>query len=167
MLTYKNRPCFYITKGSDRIYIAQSPNKNLVSDVISKIQKMEGWVAYDFYGNALQDNIVLSYLWMLQSDIDNIFRNEISGQVIWNILNTPIIVSQVRAEVLMTDFSQFQSTTEESVLAKIAPIIPLLSVGMYHTASKNILALPIDEFLTEERKQKWEKLLLSTNAIPL
>lgn len=167
MLTYKNRPCFYITKGSERIYIVQSPNMALVSDVISKIQKMEGWVAYDFYGNAIQDNIVVSYLRMLQSDIDGIFRNEIDGQVVWNILNTPIIVSQVRAEVLMTDFSKFQATTEDSVLAKIASIIPLLSVGMYHTASKGILALPIDEFLTEERKQKWATLLLTTNAVPV
>ena len=164
--TFALHPVLFIYDGKvPPIYVFQNPNKELVADAFRKVDEL-GWEAFDCTRKPVPKDDACHYLMALLNDISNLYRPIMDGRVLWNIANKDLFVAQVRSDVLNTDFSKFTETTEQSVLVKLVPIIPLLDVGMYATAIGTINALVNDEYITSERKTAWVSMLTSANAIP-
>lgn len=163
-LTFSYNPVLSIRDGKETIFVFQNPNKALVNDAIVKLRGGK-WTALDCTNSSMPTSDAIVYLSALVNDIGNLFREAKNGRVLWNIVNRDLFIAQVRTDVLNTDFSQFTETTENSVLMKLVPIIPLLEVGMYSTSIGVINALPIDEYITLSRKQLWVAMLTSANAV--
>ena len=84
------------------------------------------------------------------------------GQVEYNIEIGQEMIALFKEECIVTDF---KTITPLEIAAKLAPAYTLVLTGSFREAKTIFSQLDTDEFLTEERKQKYIDMLDSADAI--
>jgi len=112
-------------------------------------------IAYDQSGNALSTDEAVKCLAII---CDRQTGTNALEQIFANIQLWPTVVAIVREDLL-------QYPDGEGVFMKLAPIVGMLQVGLFYTASQTLQTFTPDEILTQERLDRWSAMLTSADAI--
>lgn len=111
--------------------------------------------AYGAMGNEIPKDDALIYLSII---CDRKTGTTTVDQIYANIQLAPVVIAVVREDLL-------QYPGGEATFMKLAPIVSMLQVGLFFTASQAIKSVTPDEILTQERLDRWSAMLISADAI--
>ena len=89
---------------------------------------------------------------------------DLTGKALWNIDVSRFILASVRSEILSSKLSDFNTSWSE-VVTKLQMVTALVQLGMLDEASKVVLSIPRDLFLTDDRLSRWSLLCKSSDAL--
>ena len=174
-------------KSADDYYIAEE----FVMKYISRVVTFNGKYIYnnvDFWKSAAwNDRIIMDYdetkvldilgqpvskERFLQERYTNFKRIQLidgrPGQIDYNMIIGKEFVSLFREECILTKFTKDSNTSPMKIFEKLSTVIAMLDAGAFREAKQCLVGykqLLIDDFLTEERLDKYIAMLDAADAI--
>lgn len=123
----------------------------------------QGVEALDFVGNPIPETDAILGACFVQS-LAQRFSTDLEGRALWNIEIQARLFCSVRVEILQTKLADF-GTSWQAVTQKLSPVAGLLQLGMLNEARQALLSIPVDNYLTTERLERWADCVAAADAI--
>ena len=146
-----------------------------ISSIPEAVEKLSSgeFIGFDVSEQSLPAQVAVSHLLELAAKGDTLIndlsvaRTEQAKRIVrvgWNVLSAGVVVATVRAEMIAGTLLAL-GVDPLAELSKFQPVLSLTLVGMFAEASQLLGALPTDAFLTEARRSRYQRMLLSADAI--
>lgn len=123
----------------------------------------QGVEALDFTGNTIPKTEAVLAACFVQG-LAQRFTTDLEGRALWNIEIQARLFCSVRVEILQTKLADY-GTSWQAVTQKLSPVAGLLQLGMLNEARLALLSIPVDNYLTTERLERWADCVAAADAI--